>query len=124
LSPSLPSTYIDSNEEFIYSTKDLLPGPLKLECVKKFGDSKATFERTAANEIKEGSFRINKLKQIWTERDAKCTDKFNQTNYLGSDSNSKISSYINVNPLLSDEKSTFRNVTNRSHNLTKIKDQS
>jgi hypothetical protein len=28
------STYIDSNEEFMYCTKDILPGPLNLDLVK------------------------------------------------------------------------------------------
>ena len=37
------STYIDSNEEFMYSSKDLLPGPLNLELVQnKFSDPNAT----------------------------------------------------------------------------------
>ena len=39
------STYIESNEEFMYSTKDLLPGPLKLELVQNYGDNKASFKR-------------------------------------------------------------------------------
>lgn len=39
------STYIESNEEFMYSTKDLLPGPLKLELVRNYGDNKASFKR-------------------------------------------------------------------------------
>lgn len=39
------STYIESNEEFMYSTKDLLPGPLKLELIKNIKDDKVIFER-------------------------------------------------------------------------------
>ena len=40
------STFIDSNEEFLYETKDLLPGPLKLELVNNpTENTKATFKR-------------------------------------------------------------------------------
>ena len=107
----------------MYSTKDLIPGPLKLDFVKKFGDYKESSNRVAKPEIKE-SFRANyKVKPVLTERNGNkftelVSDRFGYTSNPWTDSNSKISSYMGVNPLLTDEKSTFRNITNRSNNMT------
>lgn len=72
-------------------------------------------------------FPINlKLKKVQTERNGLkvkelASERFNYTSNPYSDSNSKISSFMDVNPLLTDEKSTFRNITARSNNApTKI----
>jgi hypothetical protein len=83
-------------------------------------DAKGSLTREKEN--KEGSFRKYKVRPVWTERDGTFKDGFNYTSNLCSDSNSKISSYMNINPLLTDEKSTFRNITARSNNLTNKKE--
>jgi len=73
------STYIDSNEEFIYSTKDLLPGPLNLDSVKKFTDPKGTVQRTEIKEKKEPNFQsTQKVLKIWTEREGSEGEKQGQ----------------------------------------------
>ena len=122
----ISSTFIESNEEFIYSTKDLIPCPLKLDWIKKFTDKKEVSNRAERKETKD-TFRTNyNVKPILTERNGNklelATDRFNNTSNPWTDSNSKISSYIGMNPLLTDEKSTFRNITNRSNNMTNKKE--
>lgn len=121
------STYVESNEEFMYCTKDLLPGPLNLDWIKKFEDDKPSYSKETGKTTKEAFPLQQKLRQVWTERDTKrktepTNDCLNYTGHLGSDSNSKISSYMNVNPLLTDEKSTFRGITARSNLFTNRKD--
>ena len=60
--------YIDSNEEFMYSSKDLLPGPLNLELVQnKFSGPNATLNH------KKDQQDFIKWKQVWTERELKLT---------------------------------------------------
>lgn len=119
------STYIDSNEEFLYETKDLLPGPLKLELVHNQPENtKATFRRG----------QVKPTVEFCTARDTKHTTLYDATNTpnikteliidgystsrIDCETNSKASSYMNINPLLTDEKSTFRNITAQSNGLT------
>ncbi|CAI2364364.1 unnamed protein product [Moneuplotes crassus] len=116
------TTYIDSNEEFRYSDRDILPTPLNLELVKKmnkFEDKKATITRN--NYVEPDSCRDNvtnrnlqdlsatrqfnttkKLtqKQVWTERNINPLEVCTMTSKIGSER----SGY----KFLSDDNSTFR----------------